>query len=269
MAKSLLVTLLTDFGTQDPYVAAMKGTILSIYPGAQIVDLCHEVPAHNILAAAFILAECAPTFPADTLHVVVVDPGVGTRRTILFGQFGAHQYLFPDNGIITFIAQRHPLRALVTVRNVDFVPPQDVSATFHGRDLFAPVAAHLLKGLDFHRLGPQPQSYKLIEIPQPRMHEGALLGEVIYIDRFGNLVTNIPADTVRTHWPSLDRLRVSCTGRDVGAVQGTYGLAKEGELLALFNSMGLLEVAVNQGRACDELNARLGTEVRVVGPAAG
>ncbi|HUU59160.1 MAG TPA: SAM-dependent chlorinase/fluorinase [Phycisphaerae bacterium] len=269
MAKSLLVTLLTDFGTQDPYVAAMKGTILSICPRAQIVDLCHGVPAHDILAGAFILTECAPTFPADTLHVVVVDPGVGTRRRILFGQFGAQQYLFPDNGIITLIAQRYPLRAMVTVRNVDFVPPEDVSATFHGRDLFAPVAAHLLRGLDFHQLGPQPQSYKLIEIPQSQMHGEALLGQVIYIDRFGNLVTNIPADMVHAQWPSLDRLRVSCTGRDIGAVQGTYGFAKEGELVALFNSMGLLEVAVNQGRACDELGARLGTEVRVVGPAAG
>ncbi len=266
MPRTQIVTLLTDFGTRDPYVAAMKGVILSQVPRAQIVDLSHEVPAHDVLAASMVLAQAAPWFPPGTVHVVVVDPGVGTDRRILAGQFGQHTYLFPDNGVITMIAAHQPLRSLVTVRTVAPSPADTPSMTFHGRDIFAPAAARLLEGEPLHKLGPQPQTHRLLDLPQPRDADGALVGEVIYVDHFGNLVTNIASGTIEKRWPFLHRLSVYCQGRDIGPLQGTYGFAGEGELLALFNSMGLLEIAVNQGRASDELGADVGTEVRVVGP---
>lgn len=268
MARSHLVTLLTDFGTQDPYVAAMKGVILRAEPRAGIVDLGHDVPAHDVLAGAFVLGQAAPYFPPGTLHVVVVDPGVGTDRRILVGKFGRHLYLFPDNGVITFIANLCPLESLVVVRNPDYLPPGDPSMTFHGRDIFAPLAGRIIGGLDLRRLGPQPDSYKLLDVPEPAERDGALVGEVIYVDRFGNLVTNLSLQHVLGRWEYLDRVHVFCLGRDVGPVQGTYAFVPAGDPLGLFNSMGLLEVAVNCGRAREELNAGVGAEVRLVGPAA-
>ena len=269
MARSHLVTLMTDFGTRDPYVAAMKGAILSTDPQATIVDLSHDLPAHDVLAAAFALAQAAPWFPPDTLHVVVVDPGVGTDRRILAARFGKHSYLFPDNGIITFIAASQPLQSIVAVHNRDYLPSGDPSTTFHGRDIFAPVAGRMLRGLDIRRLGEQPDSYKLLDLPEAVERDGALVGQVIYVDRFGNLVTNISRKLVLERWEYIDRVHVSCGPADVGAIQGAYDFVPQGQALALFNSMELLEVAVNRGRACDALDAAFGTEIRLVSPATG
>lgn len=264
MAKEALVTLLTDFGTRDPYVAAMKGVLLRGCPRARLVDLSHEVPAHDVLAAAFILAESAPYFPPETLHVVVVDPGVGTERRILAARFGRQNFLFPDNGVIGFIARALPLEAIVVVRSTRYLPPINPSMTFHGRDIFAPVAAHILNGVDIRQLGPQPDTYKLLDISAPSEQGGGLTGEVIYADTFGNLITNISEEVVRERWESLGRLHVHCNGRDVGTLQGTYAFVEPSQPLALFNSMGLLEIAVNRGRASDVLEAGIGAEVRVV-----
>lgn len=263
MAKSSVVTLLTDFGGRDPYVAAMKGVILRADPRAQIVDLSHQVPAHDVLAGSFVLAEAAPHFPPGTLHVVVVDPGVGTGRSILVARFGDQRYLFPDNGVITFVADRLPLRWILSVRNHDYLPPVDPSMTFHGRDIFAPLAGRILQGLDPRKLGPQPESYKLLDLPGHVEETGAMVGQVIYIDHFGNLVTNLPRSRAGELWKTPELLHVWCRGRDVGPLQGTYAFVAPGETVALFNSMGLVEVAVNQGRACDQLDTGVGAEVRL------
>lgn len=263
MARNTLVTLLTDFGTRDPYVAAIKGVILSRCRYAQIVDISHDLPPGDIPAAAFVLAQACTTFPPDTLHVVVVDPGVGTQRRILAGQFGGQLFLFPDNGVITFVAQAMPMEALHTVRNTQYVPAAGVSMTFHGRDIFAPVAAEILGGLEIRRLGPTPQAYKLLDLPLPRQADGRLVGQVVYVDRFGNLISNISQRMLTGPLGELDLLEISCGGRTVGPLIGTYGFGSPGQALALINSMGLVEVAVNQGRACDVLQLGVGAEVAV------
>jgi len=264
-----LATLLTDFGLSDPYVAAVKGAILSICPQANLVDISHQIAPGDVLAAAFVLAHSAPQFPPGTLHVVVVDPGVGTDRRILVGRFAGQNFLFPDNGVITLIAQTLPMEALHSVRNTQFVPPGGVSATFHGRDIFAPVAGHILNGLEIHHLGPQPDTYKTLQIPAPRLEGQEIIGQVLYVDHFGNLISNIPWDLLLQTFAAPDAVGVSCGGRDVGMLRGTYGHQQAGEPLALVNSMSLVEVAVNTGRACDVLGAGVGSEVRISGKVRG
>lgn len=263
MAKQAIVTLTTDFGLQDPYVAAMKGVILSACPRAQIVDISHGVNAQDVLAGAMVLAQAVPYFPPETLHVVVVDPGVGTDRRILAGRFGDQTLLFPDNGVITFLAEKLPLEAIAVVRNTAYLPADTPSATFHGRDIFAPLAGHLLNGVDLRKLGPAPETYKLLDLPVAQETADAITGQVIYVDHFGNLVSNIPAEMVMRKWGAIDGLGIWCAGRAVGKVQGAYGFAAVGEALAIFNSMGLVEVAINRGRASDALAAAVGAPVEV------
>lgn len=263
MAKRGLVTLLTDFGSGDPYVAAMKGVLLGLCPRAQIVDISHDVPAHDVLAGSFILAQATPYFPPDTLHVVVVDPGVGTDRRILAARMGGQFFLFPDNGVVTLLAGAMPLEALVAVRNTRYLPPTPPSATFHGRDIFAPVAAHILNGLDIRLLGPQPDKYVLLDMASPHVEPRRIVGSVMYVDHFGNLISNISLQQIRQKWFQTDRLRIACGGRDIGPLQYTYGQSPQGTPLALINSMGLVEIAVNRGRASEALGASTGAEVTV------
>ena len=264
MAKPALVTLLTDFGTADPYVAAMKGVILRACPAATIVDISHDIPPQDVTAAALVLAQAAPYFPPGTLHVVVVDPTVGTDRRILAGRFAGQLFLFPDNGVITFVAETMAMQVLAVVRAAESAGTASVSMTFHGRDVFAPLAGQILNGLDIARLGPPPSTYKTLDLPRPIEQEDRLIGRVIYADRFGNLISNVPAEAVRRRWLDTGQLIVSCAGRQVGPIQATYAHAKEGEALALFNSMGLLEVAVNRGSAAQKLAAGVGSEVIVM-----
>ncbi len=266
MAKRKIMTLLTDFGTGDPYVAAMKGVVLRGCPSAEFVDISHDVPAHNMLAAALVLGNSAPYFPADTLHVVVVDPGVGTDRNILAARFGGQTFLFPDNGVISVVASKMPLEAMVTVRNRQYLPTLPASATFHGRDVFAPIAAHILNGLDIRNLGTLPGKYTLLDMPSPTVSESAAVGQVVYVDRFGNLITNLSRSFLVEH-AYMEELRVTCAGRDIGPLQHSYGYVPQGATVAVINSMGMIEVAVNQGRACDVLGIGVGAEVRV-GPLA-
>lgn len=264
MAKRKLVTLLTDFGREGPYVAAMKGVLLSGCPDARIVDISHEVPVHDVLAAGLVLAHTAPWFPPGTLHVVVVDPTVGTDRQLLYARFGGRQFLFPDNGVISLVAASMPLEMIRACRNAEHVPSAPASSTFHGRDVFAPLAARLLEGLDPRLLGPTPQTYKMLDTPQLREEPDRIVGQVLYVDHFGNLVSNISADRISRRWQDPDRTVVFCAGSEVGTPVVSYGYVEPGRPLALINSMGLLEVAVNQGRACDLLSAGVGDEVSIV-----
>jgi len=256
------VTLLTDFGYSDPYVAAMKGVILSTAPQAEIVDITHDVPAHDVLSGAVVLAQSAPCFPPGTLHVVVVDPGVGSERRILAVRAGGQLLLSPDNGVITFLLEKLPLEAIASVRNTRYLP-REASMTFHGRDVFAPLAGRILNGLDIDKLGPVPDAYKLLDLPAPQRTEDGIVGQVIYVDGFGNLVSNISERMVRGAFPDPQRLTVSCAGVHVGAILGTYSFAEPGSALALFNSMGYVEIAVNQGRACDALQAGVASQVTI------
>lgn len=264
MAGHGIVTLLTDFGTRGPYVAAMKGALLRHCPAARIVDICHDIDAHDVLQASFVLAQAAGHFPAGTLHVVVVDPGVGTDREIIAATFGSQTYLFPDNGVITMVAETQPLRAMAAARDRKYFPPESaISSTFHGRDLFAPLAGHLVRGASVTDLGPTPQSYKLIDASKPHYHDDEIVGSIVYVDRFGNLISNITARAMAQRWPDHNDVEVLCDGRTVGPPRATYGQAGRGQLLALVNSMGLVEVAANAARACDVLAAGVGSEVRL------
>ena len=263
MAKIGLATLMTDFGTHDPYVAAMKGVILRTCPIGRVVDICHDIPPHDVLAGAFVWAQAAPYFPDGTVHVGVVDPGVGTDRGILAAAIGGQIFLMPDNGLISFVTAVLPMEAVVVVRNKRYLPRAGVSATFHGRDVFAPLAGEIMKGLDIDELGSQPQTYKTLDIPQLTQDAETLVGKVLYVDRFGNLISNMSRQAIVERWPSIASLGVTCAGREIGPLRETYGVAKAGQFLALFNSMGLLEVAVNQDKACDVLQAGVGAEVRV------
>ncbi|MFW6336507.1 MAG: SAM hydrolase/SAM-dependent halogenase family protein, partial [Phycisphaeraceae bacterium] len=221
------------------------------------------IPPHDTLAAAFVLAQTAPYFPEGTLHVAVVDPGVGTERAILAARLGGQAFLLPDNGVLTFLAEALPLESMVIVRNLKYLPAAEPSMTFHGRDVFAPIAGAILNGEDIHDLGPQPDRYKMLDVKAPRKEGEALAGEVIYVDRFGNLITNISESLVNDTFHEIENLLVRCNGETIGNLQASYGHVQIGQPLALFNSMGLLEIAVNRQRACDVLGIGVGTEVWV------
>lgn len=252
------ITLLTDFGTQDVYAGVMRGVIFNLAPNARIVDLTHEVRPQGVADAAFLLDGAAPYFPWGTIHVAVVDPGVGTQRRILCVRTSRATYLAPDNGLLTRVLERESAARIVSVTNRDYFLPE-VSNTFHGRDIFAPVAAHLARGLDPIRLGPEISSIRPLTLPRTFEAEpGVLSGEVIYIDRFGNLVTNVATAAL----PEI----VSLNLRDVsirGPVCRSYAEREEGELLIVGGSSGLLEVSVNRGSAQERLQSRRGDPVRV------
>jgi S-adenosylmethionine hydrolase len=264
MAKRGIVTLLTDFGLADPYVAEMKGVILGIAPEVTLVDVTHQVPAGDVMAGAFVLRQSLPYFPAGTVHVVVVDPTVGTERRIIAARYAGQTVVFPDNGLITFVDRDQPLEQMVAVRNEQYFLAPGVSATFHGRDVMAPVAAHIARGLALDRLGPGPESFKLLDIPPPCEDvDGSLVGQVIYVDKFGNLISGISADVLNLVPGDETGPEIFCGGVSVGLLQTSYASAPIGEPVALINSMSLLEVAVNGGRACDVLSAGAGTAIRV------
>jgi len=260
-----IITLTTDFGWADYYVGAMKGVICQIAPKATIVDITHDIDPHDILAGALVLREICRTFPPKTIHLAVVDPGVGTERKIILVQLANQMILAPDNGLITLIQQISPANQANIVSN-DSLFCQPVSPTFHGRDIFAPVAAHLAKGIRPGQVGPTTDYLTLLDIPVCQYRdEGKLVGQVIHVDRYGNLVTNIDADALR-HFarPGTARnLMVHLDQHPVGTVSRTFAEAQGGQAVTYIGSAGLLEIAVNRGRADIHFNAKPGTAVVV------
>ena len=253
-----LVSLTTDFGTRDPYAAAMKGVLLEGCPDARIVDLTHEIGPHDVLEGALFLAAAVPYFPAGTIHVAVVDPGVGTGRRGLVAATAGQLVVCPDNGLLTLLARRYEVTARAIENRALFRTP--VSPTFHGRDVFAPVAAYLACGGDVSKVGPPIEDLVRLPLPEPARSGGVVRGEVIHIDHFGNAVTNIDAPA----FDALDRpLAVAAGGRELGHLKLTYGDVPAGDALALIGSAGLLEVAVREASAADRLGLRLGDAVEV------
>ncbi len=256
--SSPVITLLTDFGTQDVYAGIMKGVISNLAPHARIVDLTHEVRPQAVADAAFLLDSASPYFPWGTIHVAVVDPGVGTERRILCVRTSRATYLAPDNGLLARVLERESAARIVSVENRSFFLPK-VSSTFHGRDIFAPVAAHLARGVDPCQLGPEIESIKPLNLPRVESRgPHKLVGEVIYIDHFGNLVTNLPLPSL----PEVVSLQLGDTSVP-GPVCRSYAERDRGELLLVGGSSGLLEVAVNQGNACSQLGVRRGDALEV------
>lgn len=257
MKNSPVITLLTDFGLSETYAGQMKGAILSVAPDARIIDLTHEVAPQNVVAGAFLLASSVGAFPKGTIHAAVVDPGVGGVRKILCALAGGHVYLAPDNGLLSFVFAAHEPDAVYHVKNPAYFR-ETVSPTFHGRDIIAPVAAHLALGLAPSKLGPRIKTYKNIEIPAPRrIMEKSLRGEVIHIDRFGNAITNISADAVK----KISEPVVFADNMRVGPLAQTFGDSPRGGAVALVGSFGNLEIAVNSGSAAKTLGLEVGDPV--------
>jgi hypothetical protein len=252
-----VITLTTDFGAGSPYEAALKGVIVALNPRARLIDLSHAIPAQDVWHGAFFLASAIPYFPADAIHVVVVDPGVGTERRLLCCDLGRHRLVAPDNGILSLLAQEHPVDQAVQLTNPRYWLPV-VSPTFHGRDILAPVAAHLSLGVDPLDLGPPVDDLVQLPVPQPQVNEKAMEGEVIFVDSFGNMVSNIPARGLATKLP-----QVFVNGQIPARWVRTYREAKRGELVALASSTNLLEIAVVMGSAAEQLGRGRGTSISV------
>jgi S-adenosylmethionine hydrolase len=268
MKPSGIITLTTDFGLSDPYVAMMKGVVLSINPSARLVDISHHTSAASVLDAARLLRDACPFFPKGTVHVAVVDPGVGSDRRPIGIATNTYTFVGPDNGVFWPVVQEGPKVKVVHLTEKAYFLPH-VTPTFHGRDIFAPVAAHLSLGVDLARMGFVITDPVSLDLPEPFEKEDRLYGQIVRVDHFGNLITNIHAQVLRDFLKSADP-RIQVGGLLLKQLKEAYAYAGKGEPLALINSFGLLEIAVNRGRASEALGVQsqdiVGTAV-VVGRA--
>lgn len=255
-----IITLLSDFGTADGYAGVMHGVILSINPEAVVVDISHDIAPQDIHAAAFVLSTVYPYFPADTIHVIIVDPGVGSARRALAVRTASGMFVAPDNGVLSYVFAREKVSEVVHLTNARYwLSP--LSDTFHGRDLFAPVAAHLSLGVSLNNLGSAIQDPVRFMVAEARVqNDGSIHGQVMHVDRFGNLITNIPRELL----PTGRMWRVRVGGYEVGGLVKIYALAGDGSLLALIGSSGYLEIAVRNGNAAAMLQVGRGVEVIVM-----
>lgn len=268
-----LITLLTDFGLDDVYVGVMKGAIARINPALNVIDLSHQIPPQNIMAGRFALMNAYPFFPAGTVHLAVVDPGVGSKRRAIALQLPDSFLVGPDNGLLTGILELLPGETLqakiicaVELNNSAYWRTNIPSNTFHGRDIFAPVAAHLATGVNIKKLGKMidPASLIKLSLPELQITSSQIIGSIQYIDHFGNLVSNIPARYVEgKNWAvtinnnGFDDNRLISTGK-------TYSDVAVGEILALIGSHGWVEIAVHNGHAQRQLNLTAGDMMVVV-----
>jgi len=242
-----IITLLTDFGTSDSYVAEIKGVLLSRVPTATVVDVTHDVPAGDVRAGRYVLSRVWPRFPAGTVHLAVIDPGVGTARRALAAQAGGHCFVGPDNGLLSGLPD--------DVRFVTLPVLRDASPTFHGRDVFAPAAARLAAGARLDDLGPPVADVIRNTAAAPRVVESAVLGEVVYIDRFGNLISNIPKDLIRLG------ATITVGETTIGLVRRTFGDVAVGMPVAYVGSGGTVEIGVREGSAARALGVGVGAVV--------
>lgn len=253
-----VITLTTDFGQADGYVAAMKGVILSICPQVELVDITHEVRPQGVQQAAYLLSFAARHFPPGTVHLVVVDPGVGTGRRAIGVHSGRALFVAPDNGVLSLALAQDPAREAVHLLEPRFRLPE-VSATFHGRDIFAPAAAHLACGADLQEMGPSiPVSdLCLLSISSPEADEsGTWQAEILHVDRFGNLITNFLAPE------SAAPLIITAGGERIPGLSRTFADVEPGELVAYVGSGGYVEIAVREGSAAGRLGLDVGAPVR-------
>jgi len=256
-----IITLTTDFGTGSPYVAAMKGVILAINPAAVLVDLSHAIPHQDIRQGALALAQAAPWFPPGTIHVAVVDPGVGTSRKIICMAAGEHLFVAPDNGLLSRLALDKWPSTIISVTERKFWLPE-VSSTFHGRDIMAPVAAHLSLGVDPAELGPSQQDWQQLEWTEARVSANKIEGAVESIDSFGNLITNISADAL-ARVPRGEQVAIVCDEHETRGIFNAYGEQPEMTFIALVGSSGRLELAIVGDSAAIMLGVRAGAPVTV------
>ncbi|HTT17738.1 MAG TPA: SAM-dependent chlorinase/fluorinase [Candidatus Sulfotelmatobacter sp.] len=259
-----IVTLTTDFGLNDHFVGTMKGVILNIAPNAEIVDICHSVQPYDILDGALTLAESYNYFPTRTVHVVVVDPGVGSARRPIIAASDRHNFVAPDNGVLSLMYAREE-RLHVRHVSSDHYFLQPISNTFHGRDIFAPVAAYLAKGLDHEKFGPEITDYVRFNAPRPKPVDAKTLrGVVLKVDRFGNLITNFtPSDVPALFDGQAAGFKITVGKKEITAMKTSYAEGAPNEVFGILGSMGYLEIAANRGAANQLTGAAKGTEVNI------
>ncbi len=284
MGRIPLVTLLTDFGTTDGYVGTMKGVILSIVPNARLIDISHQITPQNVHQAAYVLYTAYAFFSPHTVHLVVVDPGVGSLRRSIAMQTPAGFFVGPDNGVFSYVMAREPVEALVELTNPRYHLPA-VSHTFHGRDVFAPAAAHLAAGTPISALGPPLHDPVIFPSPRLEVTPAGIAGEVLHVDHFGNVITSIgllgwgDAKDMLLLDPAFggtgdekqerfrfraDRATVVAAGQEITGVHRTYAQADSDQVLALVGSGGHLEIAVRDGNAAQRLGLRPGDTVSLL-----
>jgi S-adenosylmethionine hydrolase len=256
-----IITLTTDFGEGSSYVAAMKGVILSLNPAAQIVDVSHAIRPQNVRQGAIVLADATPLFPDGTIHVAVVDPGVGTARKLVYAQIGTQQYLSPDNGLLSRLAAGQKPTKMRSI-TADQWYRRPVAPTFHGRDILAPVAAQLSLGLDPDELGPPLTELATLDWPGATRVANFIRGEVTSIDPFGNLITNISREML-AGVPSDESVTVVCDEHETHGIYTTYGDQPPMTLIALVGSADMLELAIVEDSAEIMLGVEVGAPVEV------
>lgn len=257
-----MITLLTDFGSQDAYTGIMKGVIAGIAPRVNVVDICHSISPQDVFGAAYLLSTSYKYFPRGTIHVAVVDPGVGSNRNVVCAVTKDYLFLAPDNGLLSLVIREERPKTVICVTNEKYFLPSP-SSTFHGRDVFAPVAAHLSLGVRPQQLGTATEHITMLDLPHPVMKKaGQIAGQVIYIDRFGNLITNITQQHIEVKTAGNSMKTVIGKKKVVG-LSNTYADAKVGSPLVLWGSAGFLEISVNQGDARKYFQARRGSTATI------
>ena len=262
-----IITLMTDFGIKDGNVGVIKGVIWSICPDAKIADLSHLIHPQAVQEAALLTLRSAPYFPENTVHVIVVDPGVGTIRRPLAAQIGKQRYVCPDNGVLTMILERAeregwPVEFVHLDKSKYWLPT--VSCVFHGRDIFAPSAAYFARGVLLNELGSNITDPFRLNIPQPQRTENSLVGEVIYIDHFGNISSNIQEEHLGKSLDNKTAITVKLGGKEIHGMVDTFGARPVGTLIALIGSTGNLIVSLVNGDAATYLKTKIGDKIKVI-----
>lgn len=258
-----IITLLTDFGEEDPYIGAVKGVILSI-SYARVIDLSHNIQKYNIQEGAFYLFSVAKYYPKNTIHLAIIDPEVGSKRRPIIIQTKNYFFVGPDNGVLSLAAEKDEVQKVIEIKNsAYFLKP--VSKTFHGRDIFAPVAAYLANNKKPEEFGPLIQDWIQIKIPKVRVNKNEINAEIIHIDRFGNIITNISQEifqTINKDEKKFIQIQVNEFRSKVGLC-GSYNEVERGEFLGIFGSSNFLEIARNQDSAADALNVQVHDKILV------
>jgi len=258
---SEIITLTTDFGLKDHYVGAMKGAILSVNPAANLIDISHSVRSGDILHGAFVMSEACGLFPDGTVHLGVVDPGVGGPRSAVIVETERFLFVGPDNGLLSLMAEGDGIKRVFEIQNERYMRDV-VSRTFHGRDIFGPVAGHLSLGVAPEEFGPESRGLDMINLRPPECVDGAINGEVIYIDSYGNIITNIRAELIESGLGTSE-IELEINGQRVKGLYRSYASLGEGELGAITGSSGRVEVAADEANGAEALGAAIGDKVRI------
>ncbi len=258
----VLISITTDFGLKDHYTGAMKGAILTVNPAAKLIDISHAITPGDILQGAFVMAEACRYYPRGTVHLGVVDPGVGGPRRAVIVETERFLFVGPDNGLLSLAAESDGIKRVFEIKNEKYMR-EAISRTFHGRDIFGPVAGHLSLGVAPTEFGPLTRDLLMINLPEPECIEGAVNGEVIHIDSYGNIITNIMAELIESSLGTGD-IELTIKGRKVKGLYRSYASIEPGGLGALTGSSGRVEVAAHEGSGAGILGLGVGEKVRVV-----